>query len=209
MADEKTTCTVCQIPMIDLPAPRAERENDPLTETTVGSEMIYQNHFIKVLKESVTLPGGESSTRFVFPHRGACAMIPLDKEGNIVLERQWRHPLRRSFWEIPAGKIDPSEDELDCAKRELLEECGITAKTWKRLGLINNAIGYSNEHIVIYLAEDLTYGEQELDPGEYLELYRVPLKEAVAMCRDGRVTDVKTLVGIFWLEKELADRQAK
>lgn len=202
------TCDNCSIPLISLPAPRAERENDPLTETTVSAETIYHNHFVKVRQEAVTLPGGESSTRFVFPHRGACAMIPLDHDGNIVLERQWRHPLRKAFWEIPAGKIDDEEDELTCAKRELHEECGLSAAKWKRLGLINNAIGYSDEHIVIYLAEELTYGKQELDPGEYLELYRVPFEEALAMCLDGRITDVKTLVGIFWLLKELESRKA-
>lgn len=198
--------TVCPYPVVDMPAPRADRTPDPLTETTTGVETIYENSFIKVEKQSVTLPRGEVATRFVLPHRGACAMIALDNDGYVLLERQWRHPLKKAFWEIPAGKIDPDEDELTCAQRELLEECGIEAQRWARLGMINNAIGYSDEHIVIYLAEDLSYGEQALDPGEYLEVYRVPVSEALAMCLDGRITDVKTLVGMFWLDKLLQQR---
>ncbi len=203
----KTKQSQCRIPLVTIPAPRAERENDPLAEVTEKEETLYRNNFIRLVREEVRLPKGEPAERFMLPHRGACAMIPLDTDGTIVLERQWRHPLRKAFWEIPAGKIDPNEDELTCAQRELHEECGLSAKRWTRLGMINNAIGYSNEHIVIYLAEELVEGEQALDPGEYLELYRVPLDEAIAMCRDGRITDVKTLVGVFWLEKHLADRQ--
>ena len=141
-------------------------------------------------------------------HGGAAGMIALGADGTIVLERQWRHPLRRAFWEIPAGKLDQGEAELDCAKRELVEECGIHAARWTRLGELNNAIGYSNERIVVFLAEDLSWGTQALDEGEHLEVVRVDLKEALDMCADGRITDVKTIVGLFWLERLLASRSA-
>lgn len=199
-----TKDTSITIPLIPLPAPRAERSPDPLEERTVSERTIYENHFIRMVEEQVILPGGEAGRRIVLPHRGACAIVAIDDEGNIIFERQWRHPLRRAFWEIPAGKIDPNEDEAVCAARELHEECGVKAKQWTKLGVINNAIGYSDEHIVIYLAQSLEIGEQALDPGEYLEIYRVPLAEAVAMCLDGRVTDVKTLVGVFWAQAYLA-----
>lgn len=209
MTEKKNSPTpVSSIRPMPVPAPCAQRENDPLTETTTGTELIYENRFLRLVRESVTLPGGEQGNRFILPHRGACAMIPLDEQGCIVLERQWRHPLRRAFWEIPAGKIDPDESELVCAQRELIEECGIRARQWTELGVINNAIGYSDEHITIFLDEDLSIGEQHLDPGEYLELYRVPFEEALAMCYDGRITDVKTLCGIFWLAKVLSDRRS-
>ncbi len=205
--NEHTTAN-CPYPKLEAPVPRAERENDPLTETSVAEHVLLDGRFIKVVEEDVVLPDGRPSKRFGLRHGGAAGMIALGADGTVILERQWRHPLRRAFWEIPAGKLDPGEAEIDCAKRELVEECGIHAEKWTRLGELNNAIGYSNERIVVYLAEDLTYGRQELDDGEHLEVVRVDLKEALDMCADGRITDVKTIVGLFWLERLLASRRA-
>ncbi len=187
-------------------APRAERENDPLEEKTVGTKALLDGNFVKIYRDEVTLPDGRQSFRVYLTHPGAAAMVALYKDGTILLERQWRHPLRRSFWEIPAGKLDPKESTLDCAKRELHEECGVEAQTWTYLGLMHTAIGYSSEAIAVYLAEDLSEGDQQLDPGEYLEVYRVPVKEALAMAADGRITDVKTITALFWLEKHLQGR---
>lgn len=197
---------MARILKMPLPAPRAERGSDPLEEKTLSEETLFDGHFVKMLRDDIELPDGSRSKRLYLRHGGACAMLALGDDGTILLERQWRHPLRKSFWEIPAGKIDPGEDEVACAKRELIEECGVEAKAWTRLGLINNAIGYSNEHIVIYLAEGLSETEQKLDEGEFLEVYRVPFTEAVEMAVDGRITDVKTICGIFWLKEYLARR---
>lgn len=198
------------IALLTAPVADARRDNDPLTETTTAVEHVMTSNFIRVNKETVRLPDGSTSTRYCLPHPGAAAMVVYDEtDGTIVLERQWRHPLRRAFWEIPAGKIDPNEDDLVCAKRELLEECGIRAESWTPLGRINNAIGYSNEHIELFLAQSLTYGAQQLDPGEFLEVYRVPLAEALAMCDDGRITDVKTIVGLYRLERRLRQLDSK
>ena len=202
------TTAECPYPKLEAPVPRAERENDPLTETSVAERVLLDGRFIKVVEEDVVLPDGRPSRRFGLRHGGAAGMIALGADGTIVLERQWRHPLRRAFWEIPAGKLDQGEAELDCAKRELVEECGIHAARWTRLGELNNAIGYSNERIVVFLAEDLSWGTQALDEGEHLEVVRVDLKEALDMCADGRITDVKTIVGLFWLERLLASRSA-
>lgn len=149
--------------------------------------MLLDGRFIKVVEEDVVLPDGRPSKRFGLRHGGAAGMIALGADGTVILERQWRHPLRRAFWEIPADKLDPGEAEIDCVKRELVEEYDIHAEKWTRLGELNNAIGYSNERIVVYLAEDLTYGRQELDDGEHLEVVRVDLKEALDMCVDGRI----------------------
>lgn len=184
----------------------AERDNDPLTETTTSREVLMDTGFVQLVKETVTLPGGEPARRYMLPHKGAAAMLALDGEGNLVFERQWRHPCKQAFWEIPAGKIDDDEAPLTAAKRELQEECGIVAKTWHELGTVRNAIGYSDERIVIFVAEDLTWGEQDLDPGEYLEVVRVPFKEALRMAHEGLITDCKTLVGLMWLERFLAKR---
>lgn len=187
--------------------PRAEREGDPLEEKTVETKTLLDGNFIKIYRDEVTLPDGRGSFRVYLTHPGAAAMVALYEDGSILLERQWRHALRRSFWEIPAGKLDPEESTLDCAKRELLEECGVSAKTWTYLGVMNTAIGYSSEAIAVYLAEDLSEGDQQLDPGEHLEMYRVPVAEALAMAADGRITDVKTITALFWLEKHLQKQE--
>lgn len=191
---------------LDEPVPAAERANDPLEERTLSTSILLDGKFIQVCRDEVSLPDGRDSFRVYLTHPGAAGIVALYEDGSILLERQWRHPVRQSFWEIPAGKLDPEERELDCAKRELEEECGVRAKTWTRLGMMRNAIGYSSEHIAVYLAEDLGEGEQKLDPGEFLEVYRVPLSAAVAMARDGRITDVKTIAAIFWLDKLLKER---
>ena len=144
-----------RIPLIQLPAPRAERPNDPLEEKTFKEEVLFNSSFVKMVRDDIKLPDGGLSKRLYLTHGGACAMVALGDDGTILLERQWRHPLKRSFWELPAGKIDPNEEEIACAKRELIEECGVQAQEWTKLGVINNAIGYSNEHIAIYLAIEM------------------------------------------------------
>lgn len=188
--------------LLDAPE-RAERPGDPLEEKTIESKRLFDSDFLKLDCETVLLPGGEVSKRYMLPHCGAAGMVVLDEDGTVVLERQWRHPCKQAFWEIPAGKIDEREEPITCARRELVEECGIHAERWNRLGTIRNAIGYSNERIVIYLAQGLTYGERHLDPGEYLEVRRVPLETALRMCDEGLITDCKTLVGLYWLDRYL------
>ncbi|MBP3439559.1 MAG: NUDIX hydrolase [Sutterella sp.] len=199
----------CPYALLESPVPAAERDDDPLTETSLAERTLLDGKFIRVIEEDVRLPDGRPSKRFSLRHGGAAGMVALDAEGAVLLERQWRHPCRRAFWEIPAGKLDPNENELDCARRELIEECGVEASRWARLGMLNNAIGYSNERIVVYLAEDLRWGEQKLDEGEHLEVYRVKLEEALNMCADGRITDVKTIVGLFWLDRLLKKRASE
>ena len=133
-------------------------------------------------------------------HPGAAAIVTLDERGLTVLERQWRSPMDQAFWEIPAGKIDPGEDPFETAVRELAEETGLAADSWVELGTIHNAIGYSNERIVIFLAQGIhaAEGGQKLDAGEFLTLRRLLFDEALAMTRNGEITDVKTLVGLTW-----------
>ena len=123
----------------------------------------------------------------------------LTEDGQVVLERQHRYPLRRDFIEIPAGKLEPGEDPLACARRELREETGYEATEWRRLGAIHNAIGYSDEKIELWLARGLDRREASLDEEEFLEVLTLPLAEALAMVRDGRITDVKTVAGLLWL----------
>ena len=167
-------------------------------EERISGEIVYAGNFIEVHHDVVRLPDGTQATRDYIRHPGAVAIVALTDEGHVVLERQYRYPLRRDLVEIPAGKLDPGEAHLETGKRELLEETGYSATQWTYLGRIHNAIGYSDEAIELWLATGLKKGEAQLDEGEFLEVFTLPFKEALAMATDGRISDVKTIVGLFW-----------
>lgn len=171
-----------------------------LEEKVLTDETVYEGRLLKVHRRGVRLPDGRQSSREMIVHPGAAAIVTLDERGLTVLERQWRSPMDQAFWEIPAGKIDPGEDPFETAVRELAEETGLAADSWVELGTIHNAIGYSNERIVIFLAQGIhaAEGGQKLDAGEFLTLRRLLFDEALAMTRNGEITDVKTLVGLTW-----------
>jgi ADP-ribose pyrophosphatase len=180
-----------------------------LTEAQVDSAIAYDGHFLKVQRDIVRLPDGQEVPREYIRHPGAVVVLPLFEDGSVLLEKQFRYPLRQVFIEYPAGKIDPNEDPLDCAKRELEEETGYTATDWQFVCTIHNAIAYSDEHLDIYLARGLTAGEAKLDDGEFLETFTATVPEMLAWIREGKVTDVKTVIGTFWLEKIIAGTWAE
>lgn len=175
-----------------------------LEETTVDSALAYEGHFLKVQCDRVRLPDGKMTTREYIKHPGAVVVLPVFEDGSVLLERQFRYPLQQVFIEFPAGKIDPGEDPLVCAKRELEEETGYTASDWQFVCTIHNAIAYSDEHLDIYLARGLIEGASRLDEGEFLETFKASLPDVMRWIREGKITDVKTVIGAFWLEKILA-----
>jgi ADP-ribose pyrophosphatase len=148
----------------------------------------------------VRLPDGSQGEREYIRHPGAVAVVALTEDRKLLLERQYRYPARREFIEIPAGKIDPGEARFATAKRELLEETGYVAQEWTRLCVLHTAIGYADEAIELYLARKLTLQERKLDAGEFLETFMLPFDDAVAMVRDGRISDVKTVAAILWVK---------
>lgn len=172
-----------------------------LKEHKVEGGTAYDGHFLKIQRDTIRLPDGKQSTREYIKHPGAVVILPMFEDGSVLLERQFRYPLQQVFIEFPAGKIDREEDPLACAKRELLEETGYTATDWKFLCTIHNAIAYSDEHLDIFLARGLTAGEQKLDEGEFLETFKTSVPELLSWIRNGKITDVKTIIGAFWLEK--------
>jgi ADP-ribose pyrophosphatase len=178
--------------------------SDRLSETRIDGELAYDGKFLKVSKDRVRLPDGAETFREYIRHPGAVVILPLLDDGTVLLERQFRYPNDKIFTEYPAGKIDPGEDPLACAKRELLEETGYTAARWDYVCTIHNAIAYSDEHLELYLARDLTAGEAQLDDGEFLETFTATVPALLEMVRRGEITDVKTVIGTFWLEKILA-----
>ena len=178
--------------------------DDPLAERTLDSRLVFEGVFLKLFVDHVQSADGHQGTREYLRHPGAVMIIPLLDAEHVLLERQFRYPLGRSIVEFPAGKIDPGEPPFECARRELLEETGYTARRWSYLGGLHNAIAYSDEKIEIYLAEDLERsGDATLDAGETLEVFEAPWRQLLEWVRDGSVTDVKTMVGAFWLEKTL------
>ncbi len=181
-----------------------EPSDDPLAERTLDSRLVFEGVFLKLFVDHVQSADGHQGTREYLRHPGAVMIIPLLDAEHVLLERQFRYPLGRSVVEFPAGKIDPGEPPFACAKRELLEETGYTARRWSYLGGLHNAIAYSDERIEIFLAEDLARnGSATLDAGETLEVFEAPWRQLLEWVRDGSVTDVKTMVGAFWLEKTL------
>ena len=132
--------------------------------------MLSKGNFLEVRRDDVRLPDGSQATREYVVHPGAVAIVPLLDDGRLVLERQFRYPVGKVLLEFPAGKIDPGEDTLACARRELLEETGYHAREWARAGVVHNATAYSTEGIEIWFARGLSAGIQRLDVGEFLEL---------------------------------------
>ncbi len=179
------------------------RHRDPLkdlTEHCISSERVFDGALLKVHRDAVRLPDGSQGAREYIRHPGAVAIVPLFDDGRVLLERQFRYPHRREFIELPAGKLEPGEPRLDTAKRELLEETGYVAQEWTPLAVIHTAIAYTDEAIELFIARKLSKGERKLDQGEFLETFAVSFQEAIAMIRDGRITDAKSVAGLLWVK---------
>ncbi|MCL4470995.1 MAG: NUDIX hydrolase [Gammaproteobacteria bacterium] len=177
-----------------------------LTEKQLSSTSVYDGRLLHVKEDQVLLPNGNTATREYIVHPGAVVVVPLLENGDVLMVRQFRYPLQRDFLELPAGKIDADEDVLACGQRELLEETGYAAKAWQFLTTIHPCIGYSDERILIYLARDLTEHAHQRDEDEFLENIRLPYDTAMEWVRNGRISDVKTMVGLFWAEKIVEKR---
>lgn len=160
-----------------------------------------QGGFLTVVRDTVALPDGSEASREYVRHPGAVTVVPLLDDGRVVVVRQFRHPVGQVLVEFPAGKLDPGEAVHLCAVRELREETGYTAGSWARAGVFHNAAAYSTEGMEIWLARDLVAGPQALDEGEFLEVCAMPVDELDAMARQGQLSDMKTMIGLQWLQQ--------
>jgi ADP-ribose pyrophosphatase len=172
-----------------------------LREEHLSGEDIYDGIFLKMKQDKVLLPDGEVAIREYLTHPGAVAIVAILDDGRVLLERQYRYPIAKACIEIPAGKLDPNEDHLVCAKRELEEETGYTAKKWSYIRRIHPVISYSTEFIDIYLAEELVPGKSHLDDEEFLDVFAAPLEQLITWVEDGEITDVKTTISAYWIDR--------
>ena len=175
-----------------------------LREEAIGSEVLLDGNFLHARRDTVRLPDGASATREYVVHPGAVVVIPMLDDGRIVLERQYRYPIGQVMIEFPAGKLDAGEAPLVCGQRELLEETGYTAIEWAHAGAMHLAVAYSTEIIHIYFARGLSLGERQLDHGEFLDVFTATPAELLSWCRDGTLTDAKTLTCALWLQNVLS-----
>ena len=175
-----------------------------LKEEAIGSEVLLDGNFLHARRDTVRLPDGASATREYVIHPGAVVVIPMLDDGRIVLERQYRYPIGQVMIEFPAGKLDAGEAPLVCGQRELLEETGYTATEWAHAGAMHLAVAYSTEIIHIYFARGLSLGERQLDHGEFLDVFTATPAELLSWCRDGTLTDAKTLTCALWLQNVLS-----
>jgi ADP-ribose pyrophosphatase len=179
--------------------------DDPhLVEHTVDSRAVFQGSFLRIVRDTVRLPDGNTAQREYVRHPGAVVVVPLLDDGRLVMERQYRYPVRQVMVEFPAGKIDAGEHPLACGQRELLEETGYSAREWAHAGRMHLAVGYSDEIIEIYFARGLAQDRARPDEGEFVEVITAAPEEFIAWCRDGVVTDAKSLAVAPWVQNALS-----
>ena len=178
-----------------------------LIETRVSSETVFDGALLHVRRDIVRLPDGKHATREYVVHPGAVLMVPVLPDGRLVVVRQYRYPLDRVFVEFPAGKLDADEGALATAQRELKEETGYRAATWDWLGVIHPVIGYSNESIEFYVAEELTHVGAQLDDGEFLDVVTMSVDELLGALDRGEITDGKTVAALLLYARRLLHRR--
>ena len=167
-------------------------------EKYISGRKVYEGKILNVRVDEVTTVGG-SSIREIVEHNGAAAAVAITDDDQVVMVKQYRYPTGRVVLEVPAGKIDPDEDDPEGTMiRELREETGYTASHVELLGCINPSVGYSEEKIYIYLMKGLTPGEQELDSDEAVEVLLIPFDELYERAQRGELEDAKTIAALFF-----------
>lgn len=172
-------------------------QNNSLMEKQKNSKTVYSGSFLTVKEDICILPNEKEAIRIVVEHPGAVAIIAV-KEGNILLVEQYRYPISKNTWEIPAGKLDANEEPSACAFRELEEETGLRAKKITFLFSYYTTPGFSNELMYFYLAEDLISGNLKPDEDEFLNLKSIPVHEALAEIGKDKICDAKTIMALLW-----------
>jgi ADP-ribose pyrophosphatase len=172
----------------------------------LSSKIVYDGKVFKVTTDKVTEPSGITAQRDIVRHSGSVVVLAVDETGDepsVLLERQYRYAAQDYLWELPAGRVDPGEEALAGAKRELIEETGYRAKKWKRAVFFYASPGFLDETMAIYLARELTSGVAEPEADEAIDCKIIPLSQAVDWVFTGRIRDGKTITGVLWLHEAL------
>ena len=178
-----------------------------LIEKKISSKKVFSGKLLQVHVDEVLLPNEKKTTREYIQHPGAVVVVPLLDKNTVVMLRQFRYPVNQVLYEFPAGKIDAGENPESCARRELFEETGYSTKNLKYLSRFYPCIGYSDEEILIYLADTITKTPgNHADEDEFLEVITLSTEEAFTLLKNGKITDSKTIIALFWLEKILCNQ---
>jgi len=178
----------------------------------VSSKTVYRGPVFWVTTDHVEEPGGVRARRDVIHHSGSVVVLAVDDSGatpRVLLERQYRHAAQDYLWELPAGRIDPGEKELEAAKRELIEETGYTASRWHRILKFYASPGFVAETMAVFLATGLRAGEAQPEEDEIIYKRMVPLPTAVQMVIRGTIQDAKTISSVLWLDHMTRSAGAK
>ncbi len=170
----------------------------------LSSEYVYKGRLIRLRVDQVELPDGNRTIREVMEHPGAAVIVPVDGDGTVHLVRQYRDAIGQQLLEVPAGKLDPGEDPADCARRELREELGLTAGKLTRLTAFYSSPGFCDEILHVFLAEELTHGEEDSDHEEFIEPEQRPLDPLPELLQE--LKDGKSIIGVLLAHRELAGR---
>ena len=174
-------------------------------EKTLSSETLFEGRVITLTKDTALLENGRTATREVVHHHGGACILPYFEDGTICMVRQFRYAMQQELWELPAGKLEQGEDPFEAAKRELGEECGLTADNYISLGQFFPTVGYDTEVIYTWVATGLHKTQMHLDADEFLTPDRVPLDKAYEMVMSGEIRDGKTIAGILKLKALIAE----
>ena len=182
------------------------RKKSSLIVRVISSTTAFRGPVFSVMTDHVHEPGNVRARRDVIRHSGSIVVLPLDTTGRtprVLLERQYRYAAGRRMWELPAGRVDPGENHLAAAKRELLEETGYTAKKWQKALFFYVSPGFLDESMTVYLASGLRKGVAQPEEDERIAVRFFPLRQAVRMATSGKIIDAKTIASLLWLEKKL------
>jgi ADP-ribose pyrophosphatase len=166
-------------------------------EPTLHSQRIYEGKILNLRVDTVELPSGKKTKREIVEHGGCTAIVAIDSRKNVLLVRQYRKPVERMLLEIPAGGIEPGEEPLEGARRELEEETGFSAERWERLSLFYTSPGFCTELMHLYLATELQPAKRAADDDEHIEVVRVPLKKSLELIASVEICDAKSIAGLL------------
>ena len=166
-------------------------------EKKLSENTVFTGRVFSVSVDKVLLENGKTGEREVLHHHGGACIAALTPENEIYMIRQFRYAMGQELWELPAGKLEAGEDPFEAAKRELSEECGLTADTYTELGVVYPTVGYDSEKIYLWAAEGLHTVGQHLDAGEFLDVVKMPFAQALGLVMDGTIKDSKTQIALL------------